>query len=353
MSKDIHKLIIRAVSMKTVTNISLLIMTILLFSCATTNPEVERIRNALTKANEDFISLHCTNPEYSAFYVNTPCWAADVDFTYLSNNDKVADEAKPIVLDYFRAKNDLTDYRMSLIRQLNRSTGINNRSILDAIQTSKEEDSSNIISLYSQEITWGEFNENRLEINNRLNQRLTAVAPLPSTPQPTNPVSRTQQPAYPVSSTQPLPCVDPALYQSSQRSRRVTAGLGRIFDIDTTEVLATPRPPPCAESVSSTEPSQSIFNTNNRNEITMCADGTFVAGSSCRMAPDGTFVSGDAGRTTMCADGTFVSGSSCRMVPDGSFVNGSTGRTTMCADGTFVSGSRCRMAPDGTFVGVD
>ena len=70
--------------MKTVTNISLLVITILLLcSCATRNPEVERITNAITKAYEDFISLYCENPEYNAFYANTPCLIEDIDLIYI------------------------------------------------------------------------------------------------------------------------------------------------------------------------------------------------------------------------------------------------------------------------------
>ena len=38
--------------------------------------------------------------------------------------------------------------------------------------------------------------------------------------------------------------------------------------------------------------------------VTMCPDGSYVGGSSCRQAPDGSFVSGDHGR--QAPDGTFT-----------------------------------------------
>jgi hypothetical protein len=77
----------------------------------------------------------------------------------------------------------------------------------------------------------------------------------------------------------------------------------------------------------------------------MCADGSYVSGP-CRMAPDGTYV---GGTPRMAPDGTYVGGRP-RMAPDGSYVGG-TGRTIMCADGTYVVGTRCHLAPNGKYVG--
>jgi len=55
--------------------------------------------------------------------------------------------------------------------------------------------------------------------------------------------------------------------------------------------------------------------------------------------------------STMCADGSFVPGTSgCQYAPNGKFVQGG-GRVTLCPDGSYVGGSECVMGPNGKFTG--
>ena len=78
----------------------------------------------------------------------------------------------------------------------------------------------------------------------------------------------------------------------------------------------------------------------------MCADGSYVVGDSCRMAPDGTFV---GGKPVMAPDGSFVTGRPT-LTPGGTFVGGS-GKTTMCPDGSWVGGTTCKLLPNGKYIG--
>lgn len=77
----------------------------------------------------------------------------------------------------------------------------------------------------------------------------------------------------------------------------------------------------------------------------MCADGTYVEGT-CMMAPDGSFV---GGQPRMAPDGSYVTGQP-RMAPDGTFVGGK-GKITMCPNGSYVVGNTCRLMPNGQYVG--
>jgi len=64
----------------------------------------------------------------------------------------------------------------------------------------------------------------------------------------------------------------------------------------------------------------------------MCPDGTYVAGSTCHMTPNGGYVGGKPA-----------------MAPNGNHVAGSD-KSTTCPDGPYVSGS-CHMTPNGRYVG--
>lgn len=79
--------------------------------------------------------------------------------------------------------------------------------------------------------------------------------------------------------------------------------------------------------------------------ITMCPDGSYVAGTRCWIAPNGQYL---AGPPTIAPDGTYVVGTP-RITPNGSYIGG-TGPITICPDGSYVAG-KCRLTPAGTYVG--
>ena len=78
-----------------------------------------------------------------------------------------------------------------------------------------------------------------------------------------------------------------------------------------------------------------------------CPDGTSVAGSTCKLMPDGHYVSGDE-QPQLAPDGSYTSGQP-RIAPSGSYVGGQ-GQTTLCPDGSYVVG-QCHLNPDGTYSG--
>lgn len=82
-----------------------------------------------------------------------------------------------------------------------------------------------------------------------------------------------------------------------------------------------------------------------RPTTSICPDGSYVSGGSCRIAPDGTYV---GGRPSIAPNGSYVGGRP-RLAPDGSYVGGS-GPVTLCPDGSYVSG-RCVLTPSGKYVG--
>jgi hypothetical protein len=78
-----------------------------------------------------------------------------------------------------------------------------------------------------------------------------------------------------------------------------------------------------------------------------CLDGSWVAGSSCKQAPDGSYISGDR-EARMAPNGQYTSGPPV-LTPKGNYVSGN-GRLTMCPDGTYVMGA-CTLAPNGKYLG--
>ena len=83
------------------------------------------------------------------------------------------------------------------------------------------------------------------------------------------------------------------------------------------------------------------------NAMVPCPNGSFVAGSSCKQAPDGSYISGDR-QARLAPNGTYTSGPPV-LTPKGNYISGD-GRMTMCSDGTYVMGS-CKLAPNGKYIG--
>jgi len=81
--------------------------------------------------------------------------------------------------------------------------------------------------------------------------------------------------------------------------------------------------------------------------MTMCPDGSYVAGGACKQAPDGSYISGD-GRAQMAPNGKYTSGAPV-LTPKGDYISG-RGRMTNCPDGTYVMG-KCKLAPNGKYIG--
>lgn len=88
--------------------------------------------------------------------------------------------------------------------------------------------------------------------------------------------------------------------------------------------------------------SSSSYNMSSPN---LCPDGRYVVGI-CTIAPDGTYV---GGQPQIAPDGTFVAGMP-RIAPNGRYVGGA-GPITRCPDGSYVAGKSCRLMPDGKYVG--
>jgi len=78
-----------------------------------------------------------------------------------------------------------------------------------------------------------------------------------------------------------------------------------------------------------------------------CLDGSYVAGSSCKQAPDGSYVSGDR-QVRLAPNGQYTSGPPV-LTPKGNYISGE-GRMTRCSDGTYVMG-KCKLAPNGKYIG--
>lgn len=84
---------------------------------------------------------------------------------------------------------------------------------------------------------------------------------------------------------------------------------------------------------------------NSLDAVTMCPDGSYVAGTRCWIAPNGQYLGGPP---TIAPDGTYVAGAP-RIAPSGKYIGG-TGPITICPDGSYVSG-QCRLTPAGTYIG--
>jgi len=90
-----------------------------------------------------------------------------------------------------------------------------------------------------------------------------------------------------------------------------------------------------------------------RGPCQLCPDGTFIGGSGrCQIAPDGSFVPEGRIPAHQTPSGGFMPERTLfpQIAPDRSFHQGGR-QLTLCPDGTFVAGTRCVLAPNGRFVG--
>lgn len=81
--------------------------------------------------------------------------------------------------------------------------------------------------------------------------------------------------------------------------------------------------------------------------VWLCPNGTYVFGLACYIAPNGSYVGVPA---QMAPDGTWVGGTP-KMAPNGRYLGGG-GQVTICPDGSYVAGSKCQLMPNGTYLGV-
>jgi hypothetical protein len=89
--------------------------------------------------------------------------------------------------------------------------------------------------------------------------------------------------------------------------------------------------------------------TGGAAQAAMCPDGSYVAGNTCQLAPNGSYVSG-GGLPQLAPNGSYVGGGGMpRLAPNGTYVGGS-GSLTMCPDGSYVAGS-CHLQPNGRYTG--
>lgn len=133
----------------------------------------------------------------------------------------------------------------------------------------------------------------------------------------------------------------------------IVVGAARVAAENSTVVNAEPRPnrspQPAPNPVRAAPyvPSSSsrALPSYNGGTPNRCPDGKYVVGM-CTIAPDGSYV-GD--QPQIAPDGTYVGGMP-RLTPNGTYVGG-TGPLTICPDGSYVAGTSCRLMPDGRYVG--
>jgi len=86
----------------------------------------------------------------------------------------------------------------------------------------------------------------------------------------------------------------------------------------------------------------------------MCPDGSYVDRGPCTLCPNGSYI-GSGGQCRLTPDGNQVrqppSGAPPRLTPGGGFIEGGRGMT-LCPNGQYVSGRSCRLMPDGSYIGV-
>lgn len=116
------------------------------------------------------------------------------------------------------------------------------------------------------------------------------------------------------------------------------AGGGGVYPMPST-VRANP-----GNSMSAT-PVQS--STRDQAAVRICPNGSYVYGTKCQLAPNGQYLPGSA---TLAPNGQYVTGRPQR-APNGAYVGGN-GPVSMCPDGSYVAGSRCVLTPNGTYVGA-
>jgi len=80
----------------------------------------------------------------------------------------------------------------------------------------------------------------------------------------------------------------------------------------------------------------------------MCPDGSYIGnGGSCRLAPNGAYI-----RQQPDSNRPSLENNRPRLSPGGSYIEGGRGMK-LCPNGQYVAGSRCKLMPDGSYIGID
>src|SRR5215468_6046625 len=114
------------------------------------------------KAVSDRAHQICAAPKYAAFYSKTPCRGDQITVEQIADTSTISPEAKAIFFEV-RAKQDAINSEWAnLLRKHGGTAGAKRAS---AYESSVQAQNQNNLSLYNGQITWGEYNKRRQQLD--------------------------------------------------------------------------------------------------------------------------------------------------------------------------------------------
>ena len=117
----------------------------------------------------------CDDPQYKAYLDKSPCFGKPITPNQLSDTSKITEEQK-VVLEKYRR--ELADYRKERIAYDRKYGGSRGGKISDIVDTYLiPKTNLNAQNLYDGNISWGEYNQRKVEIFKEFNFRVERYAP--------------------------------------------------------------------------------------------------------------------------------------------------------------------------------
>ena len=117
----------------------------------------------------------CDDPQYKAYLDKSPCFGKPITPNQLSDTSKITEEQK-IVLEKYRR--ELADYRTERIAYDRKYGGSRGGKISDIVETYLiPQTNLNAQNLYDGNISWGEYNQRKVEIFKEFDFRVERYAP--------------------------------------------------------------------------------------------------------------------------------------------------------------------------------
>lgn len=114
------------------------------------------------KALGDEFKTACADPNYAAYFSKTTCYAQDLSLAMLADTSTASAAEKSDILLWDKYFNSLDKKERTIISELVEPESRRNK-VLQAIADIKEKFETRILALYSGQITWGEYNKERMQ----------------------------------------------------------------------------------------------------------------------------------------------------------------------------------------------
>ena len=118
------------------------------------------------------LEAHCKKDGLALFYKKTACHPKDISFDQLADTSKATADEKPQIQQVQNEINDIEGRMAQVLRQYAGDKGNRAAAVTEKIHDLSEQ---NMMDLYTQKETWGDYNRKRKELANQARDEINAI----------------------------------------------------------------------------------------------------------------------------------------------------------------------------------